>query len=217
MKRFMLLLVCIAACAGLLAAPALAGKRAQTDRLPQNASTSWDGTWFEYTPSNGNCLDEVSWYQAEDPTATWLDFKPVPKGRPIFLFAMWVGVGYPYMQCWIPHAVLFTYDVTGPHGYSKHYSPSQVRAHWTGAYVWDTWWNDFLGVDPPLEPLNPRATVYGKNVLLPIGPFKCAGKYTVTESWWTAKPTVDRFAPGPPVYHPAGTEGGGITYDMWVG
>jgi hypothetical protein len=217
MKRFVILLICCAACLGLLAAPALAGKKAQTDRLPQNASMSWDGTWFVYSPSTGYCWDEVTWYQADDPAATWLEFKPVPKDRPIFLFAMWIGVGYLYMDRWIPDAVLFTYDVTYPNGHTRHYGPKQVKTDWTGPYVWDAWWDYFLGTDEgTFAPLNPHATTYGNNVLLPIGPFRCAGKYTVTESWWTAKPTVDRFAPGPAVYHAAGAESGGITYNLWV-
>ena len=37
MKRFVLLLICVTVCAGLLAAPAFAGKTAPTMRMPENA------------------------------------------------------------------------------------------------------------------------------------------------------------------------------------
>jgi len=35
-------------------------------------------------------------------------------------------------------------------------------------------------------------------VLLPLGPFEDTGKYAVTESWWTAKPTTDMLYCGDP-------------------
>ena len=58
--------------------------------------------------------------------------------------------------------------------------------------------------------------VYGDDVLLRLGPFKDAGKYTVTEAWRTAKPTVEYWAPSGPVHYAAGEQSGGITCDMYV-
>jgi len=40
--------------------------------------------------------------------------------------------------------------------------------------------------------------------------------HRLREAWWTAKPTVEYWDPSGPVYYPAGTQSGGITYDMYV-
>jgi hypothetical protein len=202
-----------------LVAPALACPKVETHRLPQNASINWDGWWFEYSPSTGSYSDEVTWHQAYDPDdADW--YAAVSKDRPIFLFAMWIGVNHRLMSD-LPRTVLFTYDVTGPNGYAKHYGPRRVSACWTGPYIWDTWWNTFFqyawATDWTPVPYNTKfRVVYGNNVLLRLGPFRDAGKYTVTEAWWTARPTVEYWDPSGPVYYAAGEQSGGITYDMYV-
>jgi hypothetical protein len=220
MKKLLFVLVCSLPLLFAGAAPALACPHAETHRLPQNASINWDGWWFEYTHSTGSYWDEVSWHQAYDPDdAEW--YAPVSKDRPIYLFAMWIGVNHHFMSRALPKTVLFTYDVTGPNGYCRHYGPRRVSACWTGPYIWDTWWNTFLqdlsGNDWTPVPYNTRfRVVYGNNVLLRLGPFRHAGKYTVTEAWWTARPIVEYWDPEGPVYSAAGEQSGGITYDMYV-
>jgi hypothetical protein len=103
-----------------------------------------------------------------------------------------------------PKTVLFTYDVEGPSGHSRHYGPDQVKASWSGPHVCDEWWSLFFQdawqTDWTAQPFNPRigAGVYGNSVLLPLGPFEDTGKYAVTESWWTAKPTTDMLYCGDP-------------------
>ena len=227
MKRFALLLVCAAVCLGVLAAPALAGKKVQTYRPPTDTPIVWDAWWWEYSPSTGEFADEATFYQAFDPDdpdfKDW--FRAVPKDGKVKLMAMWIGVGYGFMSN-APKNVLFTYDVTGPNGYSKNYGPATVKAHWTGPYVWDKWWNDFYQwfwmTDWTPTPFNPAigAGVYGNNVMLPVGPFPEAGKYTVTESWWTARPVNEMLYLGDPA-RPTHTAAGGqgwldYSFDMYV-
>ena len=70
MKRFVLLLICVTVCAGLLAAPAFAGKTAPTMRMPENAAVVWDwagGWWSEYSGGPTGTVDDVIFWQASAP------------------------------------------------------------------------------------------------------------------------------------------------------
>jgi len=222
-KRVLLILVCATACFLLLVTPALAGKSGQTLRPEADAAINWDGWWFQFVPSTGSYWDEVTWRQAYDPLDP-VSYQAVPAGRPVYLMAMWIGVNYGYMHN-APKNVLFTYDVTAPDGVVTHYGPDDVRASWTGPYVWDEWWNTFLQdawqTDWTPLPFNPRigAGVYGNNVMLSIGPFDEKGMYTVTESWWTGRPVNEMLyvgEPARPTHSPAGGQSAGITFDMRV-
>jgi hypothetical protein len=223
MKKRLFVLVCALLLLLASAAPALASPKVETHRLPHNASIFFDGWWIEYSPSTGSYWDEVSWHQAFDPADPELSdfYAPVSKHRPIYAWAQWIGVDHRFMSRDLPQTVLLTYDVTGPHGYSRHYSTRWASASWTGPYIWDEWWNTYWqdawadGWTP--VPYNTRfRVVYGNNMLLSLGPFRHAGKYTVTYAWWTAKPTVEYWDPAGPVYYPAGGQSGGETSTMWV-
>jgi len=227
MKRFVFLFLCVAIVVCLLTAPALAGKKAPTLRLPENAATVWDGWWFE--ASGG---DAGTWWMCNDPTwpggePPWPDYKPVSREQPIYHFAMWVGVGYGYALN-TPKTVSMTVDVYGPDDPDKlyqHFSAKQVRAYWTGPYVWDAFWTGFwegMWIDPwEPAPFNPRigAGVYGNNLMLPLGPFEKPGHYYVTHTWKTLRPVTEKLYfgdPARPVHSAAGAQYGTFPFDMYV-
>lgn len=227
MRRFVFLGLCVAIVVCLPATPALAGKKAPTLRLPQDAATVWDGWWFEASGGDGG-----TWWMCNDPTwpggePPWPDYKPVSKDQPIYHFAMWIGVGYGYALN-TPKTVSMTVDVYGPDDPDKlfqHFSARQVSAYWTGPYVWDAFWTRFwegMWIDPwEPEPFNPRigAGVYGNNLMLPLGPFAEPGHYYVTHTWKTARPVTEKLYfgdPARPVHSGAGAQSGTFPFDMWV-
>jgi len=243
MKRFVLLLICVTVCAGLLAAPAFAGKKAQTLRPPANAATVWDGWWFDYSPSGAT----GTWWMCNDPTweggqPPWPDYKPVSMHQPVIHFGMWIGVGYGFMKN-IPDTLLMTVDVWGPYDPDippdpvspndpdmlfQHFSAQQVRQFWTGPYVWDDFWTRFYygcwileGDSWTPEPFNPRisAGVYGNNLMLPMGPFTKPGRYHVEHTWWNARPMTEKIyqgEPARPIHSAAGAQSGTFPFDMYV-
>ena len=165
---------------------------------------------------------DVSWWQAHpaDPTS----YVPVSKNRPVLLFGMWIEGRYGYVVN-APNIVLFTVDVTGPEGFSQHFSPQQAKACWTGPYVWDGFWsaffNDAWATDIVFVPFNPRigAGVYGNNLQLPLGPFVTSGTYHVEVTWVQARPSnemLDFGDPALPRHYSAGTQGETYGFDMEV-
>ena len=228
MKRFVFLFLCVAIVVLLLAAPAFAGKKAPTLRPPENAATVWDGWWFE--ASGG---DAGTWWMCNDPSwpggewPPWPDYKPVSKDQPIYHFAMWLGVDYGYVLN-TPKTVSMTVDVYGPDDPDKlfqHFTAAQVRAYWTGPYVWDDFWTRFYQdcwhTDFVPTPFNPRigAGVYGNNLMLPLGPFEEPGHYYVTHTWQTVRPVTEKIYFGDnsrPVHSAAGAPYGTFPIDMYV-
>jgi hypothetical protein len=229
MKRFTLLLICIAICVCALATPAYA-KKASPLQQPYRPKTDvqyvYGPWWWEYSGSTGTAAD-VSWWWVEtpppnDPDPFWDEYyRPVSNDRPIVKFAITLGVGYGLIRH-IPNIILVTLDVTGVDGeavgYTEHYSPDEVKAYWTRPYVWDQfwtgWWDGFYMDGWVPGPFNPRigAAIYGTHLQFPLFPPDeppRAGTYHVVFSARQALPWNEMLYwgdPSLPTHTPPGAE-----------
>jgi hypothetical protein len=223
MRRFVLILICVTVCAGLLAAPAFAGRAAPTQRMPLNASVvgyAWGGWWCEYSGLSGTADDVVFW-QASAPGEEY--FKAVPGDRPVLDFALTWDITYGRVLN-EPNLWLATIDVYGPApeqgGYGpliQHVTPQAALQYWTGPYVWDEFWDTLYHPSPPFKPQIAAGT-YGNNLYVPLGPFPKTGRYHVDTSWRQARPYTDLgfFAGSKPQHYPSGTLDGVSSLDMYV-
>jgi hypothetical protein len=236
MKRFVLLLLCVALCLCVLAAPAFA-KRSSPHQRPYRPDTAaqyvWGQWWWEYSGATGTAAD-VSWWWCEtpppdDPDPFWDEYyRPVSNDRPILKTEFTLGVGYGLIRH-IPNIILATYDVTGVDGeaagYSAHYSAAEVKAYWTRPYVWDEFWTgwwDALFVDGWVPgPFNPKigAAIYGTYLKFPLFPEETPegdpaeppkpGVYHVAMSYRQALPWNEMLYwgdPSLPTHAPPGAE-----------
>ena len=218
MKRLMLVFVLAAALLGLLAAPALAANP-QSLRPPVATPMFWYGGWYwEYSPVDGDPLQDVSWWQAYD-SLDLESYKPVSKNDGFVVFGLMAGVNYGTMKN-MPKIFPCTVDVWGPDDPThlwRHFSPAVVARSWTGPYLWDEWWSAFLA---PNAPFNPKigAGVYGNALQLPVGPFTDTGTYHVDVSYDQPRPLTDLSYAGVfrPTHYAKGSLAGLHDFDVDV-
>lgn len=190
MKRLLIAFLFTVALLGLLAAPAVAGKHVPTVRPPVGVPIIWaldGGWWYEYSGVTGT-IDDVIAQQASERTGRdrrW--FVPVPANTLIRASCGWVGIDYGAVSnC--ANQIDTTVVITGPGGFSRTFTPEQVKPYWTGPFLYDQYWTDAGG--PPPAPFNPAigAAAYRNELFLPLGSFPTAG-------WYLFSMTVEQVLP----------------------
>lgn len=124
MKKIALAVVLVIAVLGLVAAPALAGKKITPQRLPANVTIMWNGGWWmEWSGGVDEYGAILDWHQAYDPSGDVLQpdppdpttYKPVSMSRPIYLFGAMIDVGYGTIKN-VGKVWPGTVDISGPGG-----------------------------------------------------------------------------------------------------
>jgi hypothetical protein len=195
MKRSLFVAVLIAALLGLLATPAYAAKKVQTSYPPTNIPIMvppfGPGVWGINSGLTGHADQDMSLYQASDPTDLSTPYAPIPVNEPVIGCVGWLGSIYGQVKN-VPKDIATTFIITGPDGFSQHFGPADTAPYWTGPHQWDQWWTEWLGGPPP-ELFNPKASagVYFNHLYLPIGPFPKAGTYHLYFAMVQLKPVID--------------------------
>jgi hypothetical protein len=208
MKRLLflaVLAVVVIACLGLLASPAFAGKSAPIFRPPTNVpilGMDWGGSWMVNSGVNNDPAQDLTWYDANDPTDLQY-WAPLPLNTSVIGWIGWTGSIYGQIAN-VPHQAAISIEVSGPGGFDQQFSPAQTAADWTGPFRWDAWWTAYFGSDP-LQPFNPKshAGVYINYLVLPLGPFPTAGLYHFHMDWTQTLPftdLIDYFGTGKPTH-----------------
>lgn len=230
MKKVLLFVLLAGLVLGLLASPAFAAKSTGHYRLPEGVPllpAYGGGWWFEYNEATGDPNLDLTWWQAAampptgdaDMDAAW---NPIPKGSTAIATLGWIGTSYGQTQS-TPKALDVTIDVSGPAGFSQHVGPDEVATMWTGAYLYDEWWQDFGG---PYALFNPHIAngTYINRPIVPVGPFATEGWYHFSLNIDQVRPFVDHMywdfdedgmadSPGATVWLPGSML---IEYDFYV-
>ena len=183
MKKLLFVCVLAAVVFGLLAAPALAGRKVKTARPPADVPVLFAqlsdevtgyGLWFVNTGATDNPWNDLTFYVTDD-------LSPIPANTDVVATTGWLGAIYGQVKN-LTKYLHTSVDITGP-DFHRHFTNAQVAPYWTGPHQWDLWWSRFFG-DPetgelgtPPLPFNPKigAGVYLNHLFLPIGPFPNVG------------------------------------------
>jgi hypothetical protein len=222
MKKVLLVALLAVCLVALLTSPAFAGKTVPTSRPPVGVPILVPGSnnmWFEYSQIGSDGSQFYHEYDAYDSSAT--NYKAVPKNVSMLVSTGWLGAIYGQVKD-VPKKATWTLDITGPNGYTAHYSPAQTAPYWTGPFQWDSWWAAFpWGPGPASDwPLiNPSigAGEYLNWWYMPVGTF-APGSYELVMTNVQLLPTVDLInysGTGKPTHETPGPIGT-FTYDFTV-